>query len=137
MPVEECNDNLSKFKKTVSEFFWLTEACQRHGLGDKTIRTNMLSLLTTQVENFHAVSRMRRPTFSLLEYARDFGLITKESLKRTTKWAAKYFTHPSSYYPVPESMLSLANTPSMSSLPCLVVQHDEIMRLITLSVRAL
>ena len=45
MPVEECNDNLSKFKKTASEFFGLTEACQRHGLGDflKLFRLSNLS----------------------------------------------------------------------------------------------
>ena len=31
--------------------------------------------------------------------ATDFGTISKESLKRITKWVAKYFTHPSPYYP--------------------------------------
>ena len=31
--------------------------------------------------------------------ATDFGTISKESLKRMTKWGAKYFTHPSPYHP--------------------------------------
>ena len=31
--------------------------------------------------------------------ATDFGTISKESLMQITKWGAKYFTHPSPYYP--------------------------------------
>ena len=31
--------------------------------------------------------------------ATDFGTLSKESLKRMTKWGAKYFTHPSPYHP--------------------------------------
>ena len=56
------------------------------------------TLLTTQVENLHAVSHSKHETFSALQYAIDFGTISKESLKRMTKWGAKYYTHPSSYY---------------------------------------
>ena len=33
----------------------------------------------------------------------DFGTISKESLERITKWNASYFTHPASYYPVPQT----------------------------------
>ncbi|CAB4045052.1 Hypothetical predicted protein, partial [Paramuricea clavata] len=51
------------------------------------------SLLTTQVENLHAVSHFKHEIFSVLQYAQDFDTIVKESLKRTTKWAAKYYTH--------------------------------------------
>ncbi len=51
------------------------------------------SLLTNVVENLHATSHMRHETFSYLDYARDFGVIMKESLKRTCLWSAKYFTH--------------------------------------------
>ena len=50
-------------------------------LGDVDLRT----LLTTIVENFHAVSHFKNETFTALQYARDFGIIAKESLKRTTK----------------------------------------------------
>lgn len=37
----------------------------------------------------------KHATFSTLQYAKDFGTISKESLKRVSKWAAKYFTHQS------------------------------------------
>ena len=40
----------------------------------------------------------------------DFGTIVKEFLKRISKWAAKYFTHSSSYYPVPEKHMSTSKT---------------------------
>ena len=40
-------------------------------------------------------------------------------LKRTSRWAAKYYTHDKSYYPVPQSVMPLsaiANTRSKSGL---------------------
>ena len=40
-----------------------------------------------------------------------------ESLKRTSQWTAYYFTHPYSYYPVPENNISLRDIPKMSLLP--------------------
>ena len=42
------------------------------------------------------------------QYARDFGSIAKESLKRTTKWSAKYFTRDKAFYPVATSGMELA-----------------------------
>ena len=47
-------------------------------------------------------------TFTALQYARDFGTIAKESLKITTKWSAKYFTHGKSFYPVPPSSMEFS-----------------------------
>ena len=61
------------------------------------------TLLTTIVKNLHAVSRFKHEMFSVLQYAMDFRTISKESLKLITKWKASYFTHPASYYPVPQS----------------------------------
>ena len=61
----------------------------------------LCTLLTTVMENLHAVSHIKQETFTALRYSQDFGIITKDSLKRETKWAAKYFTHEKSYYPVP------------------------------------
>ena len=46
-------------------------------LGDVDLRT----LLTTIVENLHAVSHFKNKTFTASQYARDFGTIAKESLK--------------------------------------------------------
>ena len=41
------------------------------------------TLLTTAVENLHAVSHFKHEAFTALTYAQDFGTIYKESLKRT------------------------------------------------------
>lgn len=78
-------------------------------LGDIDLRT----LPTTQVENLHAVSHFKIETFNSLQYAQHFGTISKESLKRTTKWGAKYFTHEKSYYPVPKSSVELRDVELM------------------------
>ena len=43
----------------------------------------------------------------LLDYARNFGNAAREGLKRTTHWAAIYFTNLTSWYPVPERAMSL------------------------------
>ena len=45
----------------------------------------LCTLLTTVVENLHAVSHFKHETFTVLQYSQDFGTITKESLKRITK----------------------------------------------------
>ena len=44
------------------------------------------------------------------------------SLKRTTKWGAKYFTHEKSYYPVPNSSMELGDVNVMKTPP--VVSTD-------------
>ena len=84
---------------------------------------DLVELLTTQVENLHAVSH---ETFSALNYSQDFGTIVKESLKRITKWAAKYFTHDKSYYPVPDISMPLSALSTMA-LPAVqrVTKEDE------------
>ena len=52
----------------------------------------LCSLLTTVVENLHVVSHFKHENFTALQYSQYFGITTKESLMRVTKWAAKYFT---------------------------------------------
>jgi len=51
-----------------------------------------------------------------MQYSQDFGAITKESLKRKTKWRAKYFTHDKSYYPVSQTSMEFANINFMQPL---------------------
>ena len=42
----------------------------------------------------HDVSTAIRLVFiTALQYSQDLGIIIKESLKRVTKWAGKYFTY--------------------------------------------
>ena len=86
----------------------------------------LLTLLTTQVENLHAGSHFKHETFSALNYSQDFGTIVKESLKRITKWATKYFAHDSSYYPVPGTSMPLSTLSTMA-LPAVqrVTKEDE------------
>ena len=51
-----------------------------------------------------------------LRYSQDFGAITKESLKRKTKWRAKYFSHDKSYYPVSQTSMEFAKINFMQPL---------------------
>lgn len=75
------------------------------------------TLLTTLVENLHVVSHFKNETFTALQYAQDFGTISKESFKRTTKWGTKYFTQGKPYYPVPISNLELEDLNVMKPPP--------------------
>ena len=75
------------------------------------------TLLTTQVENLHAVSHFKHETFTVLQYAQDFGTIVKESMKCTSIWAANYYTLDRSYYPVPQSAVPLSAVATMAPLP--------------------
>ena len=76
----------------------------------------LCTLLTTVVENLHAVSHFKHETFTVLQYSQHFGTITKESLKRITKWGAQYFTHDKSYYPFPQTRMEFANINFMQPL---------------------
>ena len=75
------------------------------------------TLLTTIIENLHAVSHFKHETLDPLQYATDFVTISKESLKRITKWVAKYFTHPSSYDPGPQTGMLFKDARFVTPLP--------------------
>ena len=68
------------------------------------MRLNMESLLTLHVENQLVVTHFTRDTFTLYEYAVMFGTSVEEAVKRVSKWAAVYYTHPNSYYKLPNHM---------------------------------
>ncbi|PFX22410.1 hypothetical protein AWC38_SpisGene13069, partial [Stylophora pistillata] len=85
---------------------------------------NMSKLLTTVVENLHSDSHFKHKTFTALQYSKDFGLINNESLKRVTKWAAKYFTHEKSYYPIPQTNMEFANVNFMRPLPSVEIDPE-------------
>ena len=83
---------------------------------------NLVTLLTTQVENLHSVSHFKyyfkHKTFSVLQYAQDFGTINcKRIPEKNNVRARKYFTHDRSYYTVPESTMSLSTVSFMAPLP--------------------
>ncbi len=74
------------------------------------------SCLTTQVENLHAVGHFKDECPTVLSYARNLGNSVYESIKRITSWAAYYFTHPTSYYPIPDNCISLQEMPRLPHL---------------------
>ena len=80
---------------------------------DCLVYVDLRTLLTTIVENLHAVSNFKNETFTALQYAWDFGTNAKESLQWTTKWNARYFTHDISFYPVPTSSMELTDVEAM------------------------
>ena len=56
------------------------------------------------------MSHFKLKTFSALQYA-------QQSTKRVSKKATKYCTHLSSYYPVPQAGMLLADSNFMAPLP--------------------
>ena len=77
----------------------------------------MKTMLTTQEQNLQAVFHFKHETFSALQYAHTFGTIAKESIKRVGKWAAKYHTHTSSYYHVPQTGMLFPELNFLAPLP--------------------
>ena len=70
---------------------------------DATNAIKLQSLLTLVVENLHATTKMKHPAPSLLDYCRDLGNVSRESIKGIPNWSTKYFTHWNSYYPFQSS----------------------------------
>ena len=86
---------------------------------------HLSTLLTAMVENHHAVSHFMNDTFSVLQYSMDFGTIVKESLKKMSKWAAKYFTHSSLYYPVPETHVNFKDLTYIAPSPSVNMTSED------------
>ena len=62
----------------------------------------------------------------MLEYAQSFGSIVKESLKRTMKWAADYFTSAKSHYLIPDVGAQFKDLPVMAPLPVGHCQPEDV-----------
>lgn len=94
------------------------------------LTVNPEALLTVKVENLRAVSHFKHPTCMQLHYARDFGTTALESAKRMTQWSAFYFTHSTSYYPVPSTQIHLQDFPRMlkQNLPVMSSADQDLMR---------
>ena len=91
---------------------------------------NPETLFTVKVENLHAVSHFKHPTCRQLHYAREFGTTALESAKRMTQWSAFYFTHSTSYFPVPSTQIHLQDFPRMTeqNLPVMSSADQDLMR---------
>ena len=82
--------------------------------------------MTLDVENLHASVHHKSQVSTVLQYARDFGKMAKEGLKRTTSWKAHYYTSRGSWYPLPERSLSLFDIPPMEQPPVGRATQEEI-----------
>ena len=56
--------------------------------------------LAVQVENLHAVGHFKKQFSTSLQYARNLANTVYMSVKRVVQWAAYYFKHEKSYYPI-------------------------------------
>ncbi len=74
------------------------------------------SCLTCDVENLHAVGHLKEQMPAQLHYCQNLFTTVYESIKRVVQWAAFYFTHPSSYYPVPEHKINLKQIPRLTTV---------------------
>ena len=99
-------------------------------LNIEKLKVNPESLLTLKAENLHAVTHLKHPTCLPLQYASDFGSHVLESAKRMARWSSYYFTHPSSYFPVPSSQIDWKDLSRMEPLksPLMSPEGKELMR---------
>ena len=72
--------------------------------------------LTVQVENLHAMGHFKDQFPTCLQYARNLANTVYENIKRVVQWAAYYFTHEKSYYPVTPQMTPLNALSKMNHL---------------------
>ncbi len=77
---------------------------------------NLHTCLTVQVENLHALSHFKSQFPTMLLYARNLANTVNESIKRVVPWAAYYYTHEKSYYPVLKQSTPLERMPKMDHL---------------------
>ena len=61
--------------------------------------------ITIAVENAYALGHFKEQAQTQLQYARNLANTVYESIKRSVSWSAYYFTHPSSNYPIPNSLV--------------------------------
>lgn len=84
---------------------------------DGMFKIDMQSTLTLCVENIHAVGHFKQQFPTMLEHARNISNTVRESLKRIASWAAVYYTHRDTYYPVPDGKsFTIQEIPKMDRL---------------------
>ena len=92
---------------------------------------DMASCMTGQVESIHSTHHHKHQAGAhVIDYARSFGNTVKEGLKRTTRWAAHYYTNKKSYYPIPSNSIMFWDIPFLPSLPPIEIsdENQEYMR---------
>ena len=92
---------------------------------NRDFSVDLESCMTGQVESLHSTHHHKHEAdANVIDYARGFGNTVKEGLKRTTRWAAHYFTNKRSYYPVPSNSIRFWDIPFLKPLP-IVQMNDE------------
>ena len=83
----------------------------------------MLARAKLQFEGFDNTTQPHKPHWESMRpfFAFSYGNAAKEGLKRTTHWAAIYFTNPKSWYPVPERAMFLSAMPVIQPLPAVLM----------------
>ena len=81
--------------------------------------------MTLDVEHFHSTTHVKSDVLSMLQYCRSFGNCVKESVKRLSSWSAFHFTHPRSWYPLPEGTIQFHEMPKMKPLPARELSLDD------------
>ena len=79
-------------------------------------KIDLYTCLTVQVENLHAMDHFKEQFPTLLQYAQNLANTVYESIKRVVQWAAYYYTHEKSYYPVVSQATPLNALPQMNHL---------------------
>lgn len=79
-------------------------------------KIDLYPCLTVQVENLHAMGHFKEQFPFLLQYVQNLANTVYESIKRVMQWAAYYYTHNKSYYPVVSQATPLNAFPRMSHL---------------------
>lgn len=88
---------------------------------------DLKSCITEQVESLHATHHHKHEAGThVIDYARGFGnTAAKEGLKRTTRWAAHYFTNKKSFFPVPSKSISFWDIPFLPPLPTVQMDNED------------
>ena len=96
----------------------------------RTLQLTLKLSSPSKLRTFNAVSQFKHPTCMQLHHARDFGTTAQESAKRITQWSAFYFTHSTSYYPVPSIQIHLQDFPRITqqNLPVMSSADQDLMR---------
>ena len=117
--VYSCGPAMSGIVKVIVSFFRKNEevTIERHRSRVPADKEKHKGVFELKKKTSNRSFRTEGASPSVLQYAQDFGTIVKESLKRTSRWAAKYYTHDRSYYPVPQSAMPLSAIVTMGPMP--------------------
>ena len=89
------------------------------------------SSVSSNSKSLKDMEYFKRDTFSLYEYALIFGSSVEEAVKRVSKWAAAFYTHPASYYTLPSTnvvTLPKISIPKPAVLQVLKRNEETLMR---------